>query len=194
MKRNILLSLIFLAATVFIPGAAFAQDAPTWKLDPAHHSALFRVKHNDVAYMYGMFLKPEGTLKLDPANPVAGSIEFVIPTESVFTNQKKRDDHLRSPDFFNSKQFPQATFKSTKVEKKTDTTLKVTGDLTLHGVTKPVVALLELTGTGKTQDGKDVMGFFTSFDIKRSEFGMDKMVGPASDEIYVILSGEAIKQ
>lgn len=182
--RNVISVLIFALASI-VATSAFAE---TYKLDPAHSSALFRVKYKDVNYVFGMFLKNDATLQYDEAAPGDASIEWTINADSVFTNNKKRDDHLRSPDFFDAKQFPTVQFKSTKVEKVNDDSLRVTGDLTMHGVTKEVTTVVEITGKGKEDDGKTRIGMFTSFNVKRSDFGIKTMPDVISDRVHIILT------
>jgi polyisoprenoid-binding protein YceI len=104
-----------------------------------------------------------------------------------------RDKHLKSPDFFNAVQFPDITFKSTAVARSGDA-YEVTGDLKLHGVTRPVTVKVTPTGTGKGPTGAPIAGIDSSFILKRSLFGMSKMVGPAGDDIWVNVSVEGRKQ
>jgi polyisoprenoid-binding protein YceI len=115
-----------------------------------------------------------------------------IDAASINTGNKKRDDHLKGPDFFNVKQFPKLTFKSTKVEKKGDA-YSVTGDLTIHGVTKSVTVDVKKTGMGKDPWGNERIGFTTNFTIKRSDYGITHMANGLSDEVQLMLSAEAIK-
>jgi polyisoprenoid-binding protein YceI len=109
----------------------------------------------------------------------------------VDTGIQKRDDHLRSPDFFNAKQFPTIKFVSKEV-KKTDKGHEVTGDLTMHGVTKSITVNLEQTGQG-SMGPRQIIGFETTVDLKRSDFGMKNMIGPAADDVRLIISLEAGK-
>lgn len=182
----VLFALVSLSAT-----AAFAQT--TYKSDPPHSTVLFRVKHVDVGYTYGMFLKYEGTVTIDGTDLNSVKTEWTVQAESVFTNNKKRDDHLKSPDFLNVKQFPTITFKSKKAEKIGETTVRITGDVTLHGETREITFLAEMTGKGKGPKGEERIGFFASFDIKRKEFGI-KGVGASSDRVHMIITFEGIAQ
>ena len=113
--------------------------------------------------------------------------------ESVDTKNEKRDQHLKNADFFNAKQFPVMTFKSTKVEGSGDT-YKVTGDLTLHGVTKPLTLEIKKGGEAKGMEGEIRGGGETKFAIKRSDYGMNFMQGPLGDEINIVVSLEGVKQ
>lgn len=168
--------------------------AETYKVDPVHSSFLFRVKHFNAGYFYGRFNEATGTVVIDEANPAKSSVEIQVKVESIDTNDVKRDQHLKSPDFFNAKQFPTITFKSKQVKPSGKDTYEVTGDLTLHGVTRTVTAKVTRTGGGKDPFGKFRIGFETVFTIKRSDFGMKFMLGPVSDEIRLIVSIEGIRQ
>ena len=142
---------------------------------------------------YGRFNDVSGTVVLDKADPSKSSVELTIPVESVDTHNEKRDQHLKSPDFFNAKQFPVMTFKSKQVESSGDT-YKVTGDFTLHGVTKPLTLEIKKVGEGKGMEGEIRGGGETHFTIKRSDYGMNFMQGPLGDEINIVVSLEGIKQ
>src|SRR3954454_2565602 len=113
-------------------GAA-VQAADTYQLDPVHSSVLFKVRHLNVTDFYGRFNDLSGTVTFDEAGPANNSVQLQIKADSLDTHNEKRDQHLKSPDFFNVKQFPAIAFKSTKVEKLADNSYKVTGNLTLHG-------------------------------------------------------------
>src|SRR4051812_8387252 len=111
----------------------------TWNIDASHSHATFAVRHMVVSTVKGKFNVLRGTLNLDQANPASSWIEAEVDAASIDTNEAKRDDHLRSADFFDTEKYPKITFKSTKVEPAGANEYKVTGDLTMHGVTKPVV-------------------------------------------------------
>ena len=124
---------------------------------------------------------------------MTAKFELSIKAESVNTNNKMRDEHLHSPDFFNTKQFPTLTFTSTKV-KKVDGGYEVTGDLTMHGVTKPVTFTLK--GGDKTVEfpkGKQRLGFTTTLTIKRSDFDMKNMLEAIGDEVHISIGVEGVK-
>jgi polyisoprenoid-binding protein YceI len=170
---------------------AFAAD--TFKIDPVHSSVIFSVKHNGVTDFYGDFKEVTGTVTFDSADSSKSIVEVSISAESVDTRNEKRDQHLKSPDFFNSKQFPTLTFKSTKVEGTGDV-YKVTGDLTIHGVTKPVTVDFKRGADGKGGKGEVRGGGETRFTIKRSDYGMAFMQGPVGDDVNIVLSLEGVKQ
>lgn len=170
-----------------------AHGADTFQVDPVHSSIIFGIKHNGVSDFYGAFKQISGTVKFDAADPSKSSVEISVPVESVDTRNEKRDQHLKSPDFFNAGQFPTITFKSTKVEANGGS-YKVTGDLTLHGVTKPVTIDFKKGAETKGPKGETRTGGETRFKIKRSDYDMTFMQGPLADEVNVILSLEGAKE
>jgi polyisoprenoid-binding protein YceI len=183
-----------LAAAALLSSFAAATPAvaATYQIDPVHSSILFKVKHLGTANFYGRFNDMSGGIDIDAANPGAGKVRLEIKTASVDTRVQQRDDHLRSPDFFDAKQFPTITFQSTKVVAVDDDSFDVTGDLSLHGVTKPVTLRVEKTGSGKhPRSGAEMIGFETKTTVKRSDFGMQFMQGPLSDEVEILISVEA---
>jgi len=141
------------AALVLAPALAFGQTS-TWDFDPAHSHASFTVRHMIISNVRGDFGKLSGKLTLDEKDVTKSSVEASIDVTTIDTREPKRDEHLRSPDFFDAAKFPTLTFKSTKVEKAGKGALKVTGDLTMRGVTKQVV----LKVTGPTAEVKDPYG------------------------------------
>ena len=179
---------LLLTATVLF-GAASPALAQNYELDPGHTSVYFKIKHLDVSYVFGRFNDVEGqyTLGDDP------SFQFTVQTESVDTGNQKRDDHLRSPDFFNAKQFRTITFQSTSVSE-TDDGYEVTGDLTLHGQTNEITVPLEKVGEGEDPWGGYRTGFATEFTIKRSDYGMDQMLEMVGDEVTLMISFEGKRQ
>ena len=185
--------LIFTGILCSLGLALSAYGADTYKVDPTNSSVIFGVKHNGVTNFYGAFKDISGTVTFDSADALKSSVEITVPVESVDTRNEKRDQHLKSPDFFNAKQFPTITFKSTKVEGSGDN-YKITGDLTIHGVTKPVTVDFQRGPDGKGGQGKSVGGGEARFTIKRSDYDMKFMVGPLADDVNIILSLEGAKQ
>lgn len=172
-----------------------AAAAGTYKLDPVHSFVAFKIGHMNVSETLGLFNKVSGDLVLGKTG-AESSVNIKVDAGSVFTANKKRDDHLKSPDFLNVAQFPEITFKSTAIESLGDDRYKVTGDLTLHGVTKAVTAEFVHVGSGKNMMDPKVFltGFTGELAIKRTDFGMTNMVGPAGDEVELTIAVEAIRQ
>jgi polyisoprenoid-binding protein YceI len=155
---------------------------------------LFRIQHMQISYTYGRFNEPTGTFILDASDPGMSRVEMQILAANIDTANAKRDGHLKSPDFFNAKVFPAITFKSTAVKKTSDTSYEITGDMTLHGVSKSVTLTMTQTGEGKTPMNDYRVGFEGTLSLKRSDYGMDKMIPAAADEVKLTLSVEAVKQ
>jgi polyisoprenoid-binding protein YceI len=150
-----------------------AAQASTWEIDPAHTSIGFRVKHMMVSTVRGSFEKVTGTLELDDKDITKSSVEVTVDVGSITTHEPKRDGHLKSPDFFDVAKYPAATFRSTKVQKAGKNKLKVYGDLTLRGVTKPLVLDVEgPTPAYKTPYGGTVRGVQATTKIDRKDFGI----------------------
>jgi polyisoprenoid-binding protein YceI len=190
-----------LIAPAFLLGQlAFAQTKiveGTFKIDTAHSKVGFEVPHLVVSSVEGKFTDFEGTIVVDPKLEKS-KVDLTVKTASVDTSNKDRDDHLRGPDFFDVKKFEKMTFKSKKVSG-TPEALKVEGDLTLHGVTKPVIIDGKYTGTVKDPWGNERIAFKGSTKLKRQDFGLvwSKAVeaGPVvGDEITIDLKVEAIKE
>jgi polyisoprenoid-binding protein YceI len=186
--------IVAVLAAVLTLAAADARAADNYKADPVHSSILFRSKHANLGHVWGRFNDVGGTFALDDADPTKATFNIEVKAASVDTNQPKRDEHLRSPDFLNAKQYPTITFKSTGAKKgAADKTLEVTGDLTLHGVTKPVTATIELIGKGEFPPGAQRAGIEATFSVKKSEFGFKNMPG-VDDEIRLVAALEGVKQ
>jgi polyisoprenoid-binding protein YceI len=162
-----------------------------YSIDPAHSSAQFVVRHMMITNVRGAFSGVQGTIQWDPANPAATVIEATIDAKTVNTNEEARDNHLRSADFLDVEKFPAISFKSTGVKPDGDGELNVAGDLTIHGVTKPVVLKVEgPTEAGKDPWGNTRIGASASTKIKRSEFGL---TWNAALETGGILVGDDLK-
>jgi len=170
-----------------------ANAADTFKVDPVHTFVLFNVQHLGIANTYGRFNDISGIVVFDKENPSKSSVELSVPVESLDTHNSIRDKSLKSPDFFDAKQFPTMTFKSTRVEGSGDT-LKVSGDLMIHGVTKPLTVDFKKGGEGKGVFGEMRGGGETHFTIRRSDFGMNFEQGEVADEVNIIVSLEGVKK
>ena len=179
-------------ALVVLASGPSALAADSYKIDLSHSALMFRVSHLGVGYTYGRFNKFEGSFLFDATSPNASSVEVKVDVASIDSNDAKRDQHLKSPDFFNVKQFPTMTFKSTAVAKVGED-YRVTGDFTLHGVTKSVTLRMKKIGEGKDPWNNYRMGFEGRVVIKRSEFGMKYMLEGIGDEVHITLAVEGVK-
>jgi len=187
---------LFCTLAAGLMAAAPARAADTYKIDPVHATAIFRISHLGSSFVYGRFDDVGGTFTADDQSPANVKFDVSIKADSVDTNSAARDKHLKSADFFSVNEFPTLTFKSTDVKSSGDKKYDVTGDLTIHGVTKSVVAKVEFVGTA---DGSAMkMGFRAGYEahltIKRTDFGMDKMVGGVGDEVQLTVSMEGVRQ
>ena len=167
-----------------------AQAVPAadlYKIDPVHTSVVFSVAHVGLSYTYGFFRKAGGNYILDETNPTNNRFQFIIQTESLDTNNAERDDHLRGADFFNAQQFPEITFESTscaRINSPDNVVFQVAGNLTIHGVTRPITIPLRMLGKGPGARKDPRTGFLCQIELKRSDYGMsnllkDNMVGDA---------------
>jgi polyisoprenoid-binding protein YceI len=153
----------------------------------------FKISHLGYSYITGTFKDIDGKFSFDAAKPEDSKIEFNVNTASVFTNHAERDKHIASADFLNTSKFGKATFVSTSVKSTGANTADVTGDLTLLGVTKPVVVKATFLGEGKDPWGGYRAGFEGTTTIKRSDFGKQKDLGPKSDVVELYVSFEGVK-
>lgn len=174
--------------------AAGAVRAESYAVDPVHSFAIFRIRHMETSWVYGRINGPEGTVSYDAAAPEKATFEITLKADNIDTNAAARDNHLKSPTFFNAKEYPTLGFKSTSVKKTDDTHLAVTGDMTIHGVTKAVTFPLEISGTGKDMKGNPIIGFETTFSLKRSDFGMKEFAGAVGDDVRITFAIEADKK
>jgi len=184
--------LICCTAFVFV-SSAFAQ-LETWKIDPAHSAAQFAVRHMGISTVRGEFRKVSGSATYDPADPGKASLDATIDATSVDTRVDMRDNDLRSPNFLDVAKYPTITFKSKRAESAGSGKLKLTGDLTIHGVTREVA----LDVDGPTAPAKDPRGNFhvgasASTKIKRQDFGVNGAPGMVGDEITITIDAELVK-
>jgi polyisoprenoid-binding protein YceI len=192
---------------VLVPFAfAFAAGAHAseWSLDDAHTNIGFSVKHMMVSDVHGGFTKYTGTINVDDKDVTKSAIQVDIDPASVDTHNEKRDGHLKSADFFDVAKFAKLTFKSTKVEQgEKPNKLKVTGDLTMHGVTKPVTLDVELSDEWtdpKDWGGNTHKGIHAVGTINRKDFGLnwqkqlDKGGVVAGDEVKLLIDAELVKK
>lgn len=187
------LATIAAAIAVLFPAAASAAD--TYSLDPAHTQTVFQVNHLGYSTLTGNFHDLKGTLVLDEARPEASRVSVTIGTASVDTGFAARDRHLRSDAFFNVAKFPTMTFRSTNVRKTGEKTADVGGELTLLGVTRPVVMAVTFNRKAPDQlrNNATAIGFTGSTTIKRSDFGMKSFVPYIGDDVTVTVNFEGTK-
>jgi polyisoprenoid-binding protein YceI len=202
MLRNVLTAAIGL--TILAAPAMAAAPAPvskdpkavaagTYKLDERHVSVIARLAHGGgTSYSTFRFDKVSGSLTVDPANPANSKVSITVDPKSIASNVAGFGQELGGERFLNAPKYPEATFTSTAV-KATGTKADVTGNLTLMGQTKPVTAHMELVGSGKTMQGKPVVGFTGTAKFKRSDFGFNAMVGPIGDEVELIIDAEFVQ-
>ena len=198
MKSWISKTTVAIAIAIALPVLAHAD---TWQIDPAHTNVEFSVRHMMISNVKGQFQKTSGTITINGIDPTSAKIDATIDAASINTRVDKRDAHLKSPAFLDVDKYPTITFKSTKVEAAGPGKWKVTGDLTLHGVTKPVVLDVEGTGTPITDPmGNTRAGASASTKINRKDFGLTwnqpletggVMVG---DDVAISIDVEAIKK
>jgi polyisoprenoid-binding protein YceI len=184
----------------FIPAIAFvtafalsnaALAAETYVFDKDHTEIRFSWTHMGINRMSGMMLDFDGALNFDAAAPENSNLRFTGKVNSLWTHVKALDDHLQGPDFFDAGKHPEISFTTTKVEKTGDKTGKITGDLTIKGVTKPVTLDAELNFMGlHPYFKKPTLGFQAKTTIKRSEFKVDSGIPFVSDEIEIAISTE----
>ena len=185
---------MFLLFSLTVLAVFPAAATETYKLDPAHTSVVFGVKHLGVANFYGSFRGPTGTFQFDEKNPSMNSIQIEVKADQINTGVEKRDKDIKGPDFINSAKYPLISFKSKSVKKSADNTYEISGDLTLLGKTNPITVEAREIGSGQDPWGNFRRGFETSFTVKRSDYGMDFMLSGLSDEVKLTVSVEGIRQ
>lgn len=183
-------SIVALSSSALIAQDAAADEVGSYKIDKTHSYALFRITHLNVGANYGMIQEPTGTFE-QTADGI--KVEAVLEVDKIDTANEARDKHLKGPDFFNAKQFPQMSFKST-ASKKVEGGYEVTGDLTIKGTTKPVTVTLKKVGAGKGMKGEFRVGYETEFVVNRLEYGITWNPGAVGNDVKVILAFEAVKQ
>lgn len=191
MKKAIATSL--LAVGLLAGNAAYAEDYVI-DTEGMHAFVQFRIKHLGYSWLYGRFDNFSGNFSYDETKPEDAKVEVSIKTDSVDTNHAERDKHLRSDDFLDVEKFPEAKFVSTKYTPGTDGAGKLEGDLTLHGVTKPITIDVKETGAGDDPWGGFRRGFEGSTTLTLKDFDIKKDLGPASQELEMILSIEGVRK
>jgi len=195
MKRLSLIALLIAGLSVFAVEGANAPAAEKYDIDASHSGVVFGWNHFGFSNPTARFDRIEGSMLLDKTDLTKSSISVTLPVESLDAGVAKLDEALKSPDFLDAAKYPTITFKSTGVEKTGENGLKITGDLTVHGVTKPVtldakvnrIGIFEIPGVIKAR----AAGFDATAVIKRSDFGVTKFVPYVSDEIPVRITLDA---
>ncbi len=184
-----------IAAALFAGSLTPAFAAPeTYALEATHTEVVFSWTHFGFSKPTAKFMNAVGTLVLDEAAPANSSVEVSFAIDGLNTGVAALDEHLKKPDFFDAAKYPTATFKSTKVDVTGKDTANVTGNLTIHGVTKPVTLAVKLNKIGANMKGVKTAGFSATGQIKRSDFGMGAYVPAVSDEIELVITAEANKK
>jgi len=173
-------------------GVTGATGAATtvWQIDPSHTTVEFAVKHMMISTVKGQFSGVTGALTLDEADPSRSSVNIEIDAASLTTRDERRDGHLRSPDFLDAENYPKLSFVSTKVEALDGDRLRVSGDLTIRGITTPVVLMATYQGQSTSPWGMTVRGYSAETTINRTDFGL---LWNATLETGGILVGESVK-
>lgn len=169
--------------------------AADWTIDDDHSFALFRVQHMGAGFTWGRFDAISGELSYDPANPAGSKVAVTIQAASVSTGVPKMEDHLRTPDFLDVKQFPTLSFVSKSWTAKADDTYEIAGDLTIHGVTKAITVTAQRTGQGvDAYTKKNRLGFETTFTIHRGDFGLKYGPGAIGEDVRITFALESIQK
>ena len=199
-----ILAAALLGATLFVAAPAGAQTPATaappaaaWQIDPTHSELTFRIRHL-VSRVRGTFGDWSGTLVMDPARLDAGRVEVAIQTASIDTQNERRDNHLRTPDFFDAETHPTITFRSKRVEARGQQ-LRVHGDLTIRGTTRPVVLEGEFLGATRDAQGRTRVGFQASTTINRHDYGVSwnraaEGMNVLGDEVEIEMVVAAVQQ
>ena len=194
--RNIFCLIAALGLLLATSSTAMADDgevqAPEglqeYAIDATHSSMVFRIKHMDIGYVFGMFRGVDGSFTFDENNLEESSFEFTAAAQSVFTNNETRDNHLRSPDFFAAEEHPEITFASTQIEEVNPGTYRITGDLTIRGTTEEITVMADQTGQGLDTSDQFRRGFMTTFAVNRMNFGVDAMPDGLGEYVRVIFT------
>jgi polyisoprenoid-binding protein YceI len=203
MKRQALLVLAALTVPAIAQMPKTAPGAPdvkrvtagTYQVDPGHTQVIFEINHLGFSEYTGMFVEPTGTLTLDPANPSAAKVDVSFPIAKVRTTVTALDEHLKRADFFDAEKYPEGRFTSTSV-KVSGTTAQITGNLTLHGVTRPVTLAARFIGAGSMAMGgpaKQNVGFQATTTIKRSDFGISGGIPLVGDQVKLTINAAFMK-
>ena len=190
--KKLLISTLFSITAL----TTFSAQAATYDIDNegAHASVNFKIQHLGYSWLTGRFNDFDGSFEYDAAAPEASAIEVVIETDSLDSNHAERDKHLKSADFLDVKKYPTATFKSTGFKATGEGMGEITGDFTLHGVTKSITFPVKRIGEGDDPWGGYRAGFMGSTTLKLKDYGIDYNLGPASTEVEITLHVEGKRQ
>ena len=194
-RYNPFRALVFLALIVGVNvlAPATTRAAESYQVDPAHTSITFRIQHAGISWVQGRFNEFAGAFSIDANDAGKSRFEMTIKTASVDTNVAQRDQHLRTADFFDAEKYPEMVFKSTAV-RKVDGGLEVMGNFTLHGMTRPLTFTLSGGQKAEFPKGTRRIGFVTEFKLKRSDFGMAKMIPDVGDEVRIFIGLEGVQK
>ncbi len=193
MKKVLLASAVSLA----LAGVAHADEhSGTYAFDnkDTHQFITFKISHLGYSWLYGRFNDFDGQFVYDAGNPENSSVSVTVDTASVDSNHAERDKHLRSEDFLYVSEFPEATFKSTRVVVDEEGEADIVGDLTLRGVTREITLDAEMVGHGEDPWGGYRMGFEAETELRLKDFGIPMDLGPASETVELEISVEGIRQ
>lgn len=181
-----------LLAAALATAFAGAASAATYRIDPRHTQVWFTYSHHGYANLSGRLGEARGEIRYDAANPAASAITVELPMSSLSTGVPKLDTHLASADFFEVDKFPTASFRSTKVTVRDASHLDVAGELTIHGVTRPATFAVTINKVGRhSMSNAEMAGFDAVATIRRSEFGVARMIPAVPDEVQIRISTEA---
>lgn len=189
LRSKILAAAFMLALSSGTASQAMAAD--TYKLDASHTAITWHISHFDFSRPSGKFMNVDGTVQLDEKNPAKSAVNVTIQVADINTGVAKLDEHLKSKDFFDTETFPTATFVSKSVKLTGKNTAKVMGDLTLHGVTKPVTLDVKLNKLADNMFKKHTAGFSATTTIKRSDFGIVTYLPGLGDTVQIDIESEA---
>lgn len=194
MRQHLHLAALAIAVgTVILATETTGFSADVYDYDQVHSSVSFKARHLDISWIHGRFNEVSGKFTLDREQPAKSKFELTIQADSIDTANKARDEHLRQPDYFDTKQFPTIEFKSTSV-KPIDGGYEVTGDFTMHGVTNKITLVLK---GGKEHEfrGTKRVAFSTELSLKRSDYGFDKKaIGPIGDAALIMIDCEGVQK
>jgi len=190
MSKSAFRSLVLGAALVLAAAPAFAAPL-SYKIDPKHTNVIATWDHFGFSRPSASFAQADGTIVYDADHVGQSSVKVTLPLAGMTSFVDALDKHLRSDDFFDAEKYPDATFASTKVEAAGDNKLRVIGDLTMHGITKPVVLEVTLNKAGAGRDGQPRIGFDATATIKRSDWGLGMLAPSVSDDVAIRITTEA---